>query len=109
MFSLEEVGKCCSENRLLVKNLTAIFSYDVSRALKTMSINKLWRYYLLLEEKDRKLFRNSGLLLTALCLCCSSWLALQMSQGMCPAEVCPTSCASLLLVGFGQENLREEL
>lgn len=64
MFSLEEVGKCCSENRLLVKNLTAIFSYDVSRALKTMSINKLWRYYLLLEEKDRKLFRNSGLLLT---------------------------------------------
>lgn len=34
-------GQCCSENRLLVQNLTAIFSNDVSRALKTMSIYTL--------------------------------------------------------------------
>lgn len=66
MFSLEEVGKCFSENRLLVQNLTAVFRYDVSRALNTMSIYKLRGCYLLLEEKDRKLFRNPGLL-TALC------------------------------------------
>lgn len=36
MFSLEEVAECCSENRLVVKNLTAVFSCVVSRVLNTM-------------------------------------------------------------------------
>lgn len=58
----------CSENRLLVQNLIAIFSNDVSRAQNTMSIYKLRGNYLLLEEKDRKLLRNPGLLPSALCL-----------------------------------------
>lgn len=60
-------GQCCSENRLLVQNLIAIFNNDVSRARNTISIYKLRGYYLLLEEKDRKLFRNPGLLPSALC------------------------------------------
>lgn len=54
MFSLEEVGKCWLENRLSVQNLTAIFSYDVSRALNTMPMYNLREYCLCLEEKDRK-------------------------------------------------------
>lgn len=59
-FYLEEVDKCSSENRLSVKNLTAIFRYLVSRVLKTMAVDKLRGSYHLLEEKDRKIFRGPG-------------------------------------------------
>ena len=50
IFYLEEVDKYCSKNRFLVKNLTAIFSYVVSRVLNTMTVYKLRGYYLLLVE-----------------------------------------------------------
>lgn len=90
MFYLEEVDKCCSENRLLVKNLRAIFSYVVSGVLNTMTVYKLRGYYLLLEEKDRKIFRNPGLSApNCIVSCCSSWLAIRLSQETLPCLDAP--------------------
>lgn len=96
MFSLEERGKCWFENRLLVQNLTAIFSYDVNRALNTMSMYNLREYYLLLEEKDRK-FRSSPNLHCALLF---PWLELQVCQRAVPCWGVPLQLCQLL-VAFG--------
>ena len=93
-----------------------------------MTVYKLRGYYLLLEEKDRKIFRNPGVS-SPKCIVsyCSSWLAIRLSQETLPCLGARDSSLTEAVSDAGgsparplfqpalgnnsgvQENLKEEL
>lgn len=97
-------GQCCSENRLLVQNLTAIFSNDVSRALKTMSIYTLRGIIFCWKKKTGN---SPGTQVSLSALCPAVPLAGSgHSQELCPAGLCQPARGG---PWSHQGNLRAEL